>query len=129
SCGGGQASPVSWSASAHRQVSTGPELLSEMVVLMAGRAAELSVLGSASTLSEADHARAEEIAELVVRAGLGTGPAPDTAPGLVSWAGQEAAALVGGRRAVLEQVAAALRASGAMFIDEVEALVKALPAE
>jgi cell division protease FtsH len=129
SCGRGAAAPVAWSASSRREVSTGPELVSEMVVLMAGRAAELALVGSASTLSEADHARAGEIAELIVRAGLGPKGTPDTASGLMEWAELEARSLIRRKPAVLEEVAAALRTAGSMFIDEVDALVSARPAD
>lgn len=127
--GSGSEAPVAWSASSRRRVSSGPELVAEMVVLMAGRAAELAVLGSASTLCEADHTRAAEIAELIVRAGLGSKGTPDTAAGLMEWAEREAGTLVRREPAVLEELAGALRAEGAMFIDEVDALVSARPTD
>jgi cell division protease FtsH len=126
-CGGDAATPVAWSASNRREVSTGPQLVSEMVVLMAGRAAELALIGSASTLSEADHGRAIEIGELIVRAGLGPKGTPDTAAGLMEWAELEAGALIRREPAVLQELAASLRSTGSMFIDEVEALVSARP--
>ncbi|HTK63523.1 MAG TPA: AAA family ATPase [Pseudonocardia sp.] len=130
SCGAGPAAPVAWSASSRRPVSSGPELVSEMVVLMAGRAAELAVLGSASTLSEADHTRATQIAELVVSAGLGPEGTPATAAGLLQWADLEARTLVCREPTLLEEIADALRAAGgAMFIDEVHALVGTRPAD
>jgi hypothetical protein len=124
-CGRAAGAPVAWSASSRRQVSTGPELVSELVVLLAGRAAELAVAGSASTLSEGDLVRAGEIAALVEQTGLAPTGVPGTASGLMEWAEHEATELVGRKVQPLEEVATALHSTGSMFIEDLRALIGA----
>jgi cell division protease FtsH len=108
-----------WSASGRREVSTGPQLHTELVVLLAGRAAEEELTGSVSTLAEGDLALAGELAERIVRCGLAEGR---TEAELLDQARAEAVALVRAQEGVVAEIAEALRSAGSMFVDEIEVL-------
>lgn len=126
SCGRGATALSGWSSSERRDVSIGPQLLAELVVLMGGRASEALLSGSASTLSERDLAAAVELAERIGKAELWDPAGPNSTEELMKWATQEADRLVASERAALAAIAAALRANTSMFIDEVAALLPAL---
>jgi cell division protease FtsH len=126
SCGGGASAVSGWSSSQRRDVSTGPQLLAELVVLMGGRAAEDLIVGSASTLSERDLAVAASLAERIETAELWDPAGPTSTRDLMAWARQEADRLVASERVALAAIAGALRANTSMFIDEIRALLPAL---
>jgi cell division protease FtsH len=124
-CGRASAA-VAWATSHRQDVSTGPQLLAELTVLMGGRAAEEVATGSSSTLAEGDLAAAAELAERIEGAGLhapdGT---PATANELLSWAKQEADQLIAADLDVVDSIAGLIRTNRSFFYDEVRALVRA----
>jgi cell division protease FtsH len=123
SCGPTTDDVSRWSSSRHREVSTGPQLLADLVVLMGGRAGEELVVGSASTLCEGDLSAAATLAERIVRAELWDGANPTTAKELLGWAKQEACRLLACEPAAVESIAVALRSNNSMFIDEIRGLL------
>lgn len=117
---------VAWAASHRQDVSTGPELLAELTVLMGGRAAEEAAMGTASTLAEGDVAAAAELAQRIEGAGLHSPDGrPATATELLSWAKQEAHQLIAADLDVVDSIAGLIRANHSFFYDEVRALVQA----
>jgi cell division protease FtsH len=124
-CGRASAA-VAWAASHRRNVSTAPELVAELTVLMAGRAAEEIMTGSASTLAEGDSAAAAELATRIEKAELHSPDgAPATATELLNWAKQEAHQLISADLDVIGSIAGLLRANKSFFYDEIRALVDA----
>ena len=121
-CGQAPFAPSAWSASARRALSTGPQLTTELIVLMAGRAAEQLLVGSPSTLSENDLSHASALAERIVRTGLCTENTPHTTEGQLNVAEHKANQLVRVEQGMLEALVTSLRSAGSMFIDEVRAL-------
>lgn len=101
-----------WSPSARRAVSTESELSAELVVLMAGRAAERELAGGGSTLAEDDLSQARLLAERMELAGLGG--ESTTAAQLLRRAEREAAAVVRRERVLVQRVADALHADGSV---------------
>lgn len=125
-CGRGTAGPGEtaagpWAVAGRRAVRTGPELSAALVVLLAGRAAEVALAGEPSTLAEEDLAAAAELAERIVRSGLA--PEGLSGDGLLAWAAGEADRLVRAEPDSLAGIAGALRTAGSMFVDEIEALL------
>jgi cell division protease FtsH len=112
-----------WAPSRSRDISTGPQLLAELVVLMGGRVAEGALPGSLSTLSEGDLATAAELADRIERVGLCTDGVPTEATELMAWAQREANRLVAAEPNAVAVIAAALRSNQSMFVDEIAALV------
>lgn len=111
-----------WTASQRTGVSSGPQLLAELIVLMGGRAAEELLVGSASTLSENDLSAARALAERIEQAGLVDADSPTSPRDLLDWAKKEADRQVMADRDALEAIAAALRVKSAVFIDELRSL-------
>jgi cell division protease FtsH len=125
SCGRASAADA-WAASRRREVSTGPQLLAELTVLMAGRAAEEVMTGSASTLAEGDFATAAELAQRIERAELHSSDgAPATATELLKLAKKEAHQLISADLEVMGSIARMVRANSSFFYDEIRALVDA----
>jgi cell division protease FtsH len=123
SCGPAAAAGNAWASSRSRDISTGPQLRAELIVLMGGHAAEEIAIGSSSTLSEGDLATAAELADRIERAQLRAEGVPTAATELLTWAHREADRLLAAEPATLESITAALRSNGAMFVDEIRALV------
>jgi hypothetical protein len=117
-----------WSASGRRRLSTGPQLMAELVVLHGGWAAEQLLLGSPSTLGEPDLAAAAELADRIGRGRLGPRELPEGRADLLDWARRTASETVLGRSGAVRSIAAALRAEGSLFSAELSAELGAEPA-
>lgn len=118
-CGHGGAA---WSTSSERDLSTGAELVAELVLLFGGRAGEELLIGSPSTLSDGDMTRAAELADRIVQFDLHTPETRGATTDLLAWAKDRAAHVVGEDAETVQTIAAALQADGSMFIDEIRAL-------
>lgn len=112
-----------WSASGRRELSTGPQLVAELVVLYGGWAAEQLLLGSASTLGEPDLDAAIELAERIERCRLGPRELPEGRADLLAWARQSAGETLRRQPGAVRSIAAALRADGSMFSTDAAGLL------
>jgi cell division protease FtsH len=122
SCGG-SSTGTAWAWSRRRQVSSGPQLMAELIVLIAGRVAEETLLGSASTLAEADMALAAELAQRLENAELYTPHGPTTAAELMTWARLQAARMIEIGLDAVASIAGVLQESGSVFTDELRVLL------